>query len=183
MTHHPMLDVISQALVAATTRRTGFTLATLATVTPAGRPRVRSLILRQFAADPERLFFATDARSAKVAEIRANPQVALAMYDDAQSVQLRAEGAAAIIEDETERQRAWQTLAPHSRAQYADTAVPGTALSAAAVSDDDATAFKRFAWVGIELAWFDWLDLAAGPPERWQLSRSDTTWTGQQVVP
>lgn len=182
MTQHRVLDSIWQELQAATTQRTGFTLAALATVTATGQPRARSVILRDFASTPERIWFATDVRSAKIAEIRARPEVALTLYDAAADTQLRAEGRATIIEDDDERRRAWQTLAPHSKQLYADPAVPGAPLDAAQ-QEDHRTAFERFAWVSIELDRLDWLDLSSQPQQRWQFHRKKRTWAEHRVVP
>ena len=61
-----LLASIWETLRAATTQRTGFTLATLATVTAAGQPRARSVIVRDFVTDPERVCLATHADSDKV---------------------------------------------------------------------------------------------------------------------
>ena len=182
MDHQELLASIWESLRAATTQRTGFTLATLATVTAAGQPRARSVIVRDFAADPERVYFATHAASDKVRELRARPAVSLMFYDVANSVQLRAEGEAQIMEDRRERHRVWDTLAPHSRELYASTATPGTPLETAD-APDARTAFERFTWISIRLDRLDWLDLAAEPNQRWLFQRTGTTWTGHRVVP
>ncbi|GAA4478767.1 hypothetical protein GCM10023190_20730 [Enteractinococcus fodinae] len=182
MDHQDLLASIWESLRAATTQRTGFTLATLATVTAAGQPRARSVIIRDFATDPERVYFATHTASDKLPEMLARPTVALMFYDAATSVQLRAEGQAQIIEDPAERHRVWDTLAPHSRELYAPTAPPGTPLETAD-APDARTAFERFAWISIRLDRLDWLDLATDPHQRWQFQRTGTTWTGHPVVP
>lgn len=177
-----LLASIWETLRAATTQRTGFTLATLATVTAAGQPRARSVIVRDFATDPERVYFATHADSDKVREMRARPAVALAFYDAANSAQLRIEGQAQLVEDPAERHRVWDTLAPHSRELYASITPPGAALETAE-APDARTAFERFAWISIRLDRLDWLDLAAEPHQRWQFQRTGQNWTGHPVVP
>ena len=177
-----LLASIWETLRAATTQRTGFTLATLATVTAAGQPRARSVIVRDFATDPERVYFATHADSDKVREMRARPAVALAFYDAANSAQLRIEGQAQLVEDPAERHRVWDTLAPHSRDLYTATTLPGVPLEAAA-DPDPRTAFERFAWVSIELDRLDWLDLSGEPHQRWQFRREGASWAGHRVVP
>lgn len=184
MNHHDILSSIWEALGAATTRRTGYTLASLATVTAQGQPRSRSVILRDFRASPERLFFATHAHSAKVAEIRANPQVGVTFYDDDSSVQLRVQGTATMVDDGAERLRAWHTLAPHTQYQYASLAEPGAPLQEnLTVNEDPDTAFQRFAWLRVELHQVEWLNLASTPHQRWQFERTGNTWRGQRVVP
>lgn len=182
MHQHKLLNSIWDSLHAATVQRTGFTLATLATVTAAGQPRARSVIVRDFATDPERISVATHADAAKVSEMRARPAVALTFYDAASSVQLRAEGVAKLVDDPVERQRVWDTLAPHSRDLYTATTLPGVPLEAAA-DPDSRTAFERFAWVSIELDRLDWLDLSGEPHQRWQFRREGASWAGHRVVP
>jgi hypothetical protein len=177
-----VLERIWETLRQATTQRTGFTLATLATVTTTGQPRARSVILREFATAPERIAFATDARSAKVAEIQANPGVALACYDPTTDTQLRMEGTATVVTDELERQRIWQNLAEHSKAIYANPAAPGTPLASVEPSDEQ-PAFDRFAWVSVAIEFLDWLELAAQPHRRWHFQLHDDHWTGDRVVP
>jgi pyridoxine/pyridoxamine 5'-phosphate oxidase len=72
-----------RSLVEATTRRTAWTLRALATVDGTGAPSVRSIILRDCDPDAGTVAFATDARSAKVAEIGAQPRVALTFWTTA----------------------------------------------------------------------------------------------------
>lgn len=183
MNHDEILSSIWDALGAATTHRTGFTLASLATVTTEGQPRARSVILRDFRTNPEQIFFATHAYSAKVAEIRANPQVAVTFNHVDSSVQLRSQGKAAIIEDEAERLRAWDTLAPHTQQQYASVAEPGTSFHEnMTAAEDRPTAFQRFAWLKVELHQLEWLNLGTTPHQRWQFERAGNTWHGQRIV-
>lgn len=182
MDRHDLLASIWESLRAATTQRTGFTLATLATVTAAGQPRARSVIVRGFDTDPERVYFATHADSDKVSEIRARPAVALTFYDAVHSVQLRVEGAAQLVEDPAERHRVWERMAPHSRELYATTAPPGAPL-ATAEAPDAHSAFERFAWITIRLDRLDWLDLSADLQQRWRFERTGQAWTGHAVVP
>ncbi len=99
-----VLARIWEALAEATTQRTGFTRAVLATATVEGQPRARSVIVRDFTKDPERIALTTDIRSAKVAEIHDNQQVSLVFYDEATSVQCRAEGIATVIPEEPDNQ-------------------------------------------------------------------------------
>lgn len=183
MNHDDILSSIWETLGAAATSRTGFTLASLATVTVQGQPRSRSVILRDFRVNPERIFFATHAHSAKVAEIRTNPRVAVTFYDGDSSVQLRVQGTATIVDDAAERLRAWEALAPHTQYQYASLAEPGTPFQEnMGVAEDLHAAFQRFAWIQVELHQVEWLNLGSSPHQRWQFERAGNTWTGQRVV-
>lgn len=176
-----LLEHIWLTLDKAATQGTGFTLGFLATLGVRGGPRVRATILRQFEQAPDRVYFATNAHSDKVAEIQQHPQVALTLYSD--SVQLRLRGKASIT-DETERRAAWENLAPHSRQLYAPAGVSGQPLEQTAqIAEDAAAAFQRFAWVRVDLDHLDWLDLTTEPHLRWQFSRELDGWDGQRVVP
>lgn len=179
-----LLETIWQSLTdAATLPGHGLTLMNIATIGHNGGPRARSVILRDFARSPERLGFATHAHSEKVVEIRANSTVAATCYDRERSLQLRLEGTATVVEDDGERWRAWQRLAPHSQQQYVSLAVPGASVTThEELREDPSTAFQRFAWISLELRRLEWLDLSAEPHARWQFDRFDGSWSGQRVV-
>lgn len=73
---------------------------TLSTVTPAGRPDARAVLLTEF--DDDGFYFHTDSGSAKVAQLAANPQVALSFLWPEHPRQLVVRGTAAIAPpDET----------------------------------------------------------------------------------
>lgn len=177
-----LLGAIWSDLAQATTRRTGFTRAALATATADGQPRVRSIIVRDFTTNPARIAFATAMRSAKVTEIRHNPQVGLLFYDDDRSVQCRVEGLATVVTDDVTRRRAWEALGSHTRQTYDSAAVPG-ALHGTVDESDQRTPFERFAWISVDLKAIDWLDLSDQPHQRWQFQRRGTAWDGQLVNP
>lgn len=180
----PVLRPVWAALDAATTRRTGFTLAGLATASADGAPQVRSVILRDW--DPGRgvLAFATDGRSAKVREIRADPRVALVLWDDAAQVQVRLAGRAAVVADPDERWRRWDRLGPGTRRGYATTTPPGAAVAGPVARDDDEAAwFDRFAWVEVVVDRVDRLDLAADPHDRVLAERDAVGWRARRVAP
>lgn len=171
-----------RTLTEATSRRTGSTLAALATVDPAGAPQVRSVILR--ACDPDRgtVAFATDVRSAKVHELRVEPRVAVTVYDDATGVQLRLAGRATVATDPEERRRRWAGFGAHTRRAYASPTPPGSPLAPTDPSPDDAW-FERFAWVEVRVDAVDRLDVSADPQERVLLTRDGDAWTGGPVTP
>ena len=78
--------------------RSGFHLPALATLDPAGAPRVRTVVLRAVDRGAGTLRFHCDRRSAKADEIARNGACALMAYDGETSVQIRAEGVAAAVE-------------------------------------------------------------------------------------
>jgi len=182
----PVLRPVWAALGAATTRRTGFTLAGLATASADGAAQVRSVILRAW--DPGRgvLAFATDGRSAKVRELRADPRVALVLWDDDAQVQVRLAGRAAVVTDPGERRRRWDGLGARSRRGYATTTPPGAPVAgdgAVGQDEDEAAWFDRFAWVEVVVDRVDRLDLAADPHDRVVAARDAAGWHARRVAP
>lgn len=178
---HPVWD----ALDAATSRRTAFTLAALATVAGDGAPRVRSVILRDWDRDRAVLAFATDARSAKVRDLRADPRVALVLWDDGAQVQVRLGGRATVVADPAERRRRWEGLGERTRRGYATVPAPGDAVDGdrAGLDDDEAAWFDRFAWVEVAVDRVDRLDLSAEPHDRAVAERDLRGWRARRVAP
>ncbi len=66
----------------------------LATVGNEGRPSLRVVLCKAFVPDPGYLVFYTNYKSRKVAELRANPAVAVTFHWDALGRQVRIEGTA-----------------------------------------------------------------------------------------
>ena len=69
---------------------------TLATVGDDGRPSLRVVLCKAFTPDPGYLVFYTNYKSRKVAELRANPAVAVTFHWDALGRQVRIEGTAVL---------------------------------------------------------------------------------------
>jgi len=160
-----------------------FALLNLATVGLDGDPKARFVILREVSRSREYLGFATHTGSTKVAEIRAIPAVAATFYNRNRLVQLRLEGVAQVVEEDAERWRAWQTLAPHTQEQYATLSIPGEPVTDGPPREDPATAFQRFAWIEIRPQRMEWLDLSTQPHHRWLFVRDANQWFGQRVIP
>ena len=180
----PALRPVWDALDAATTRRTAYTLAGLATASGDGAPQVRSVILRSWDGVRGVLGFATDERSAKVRELRADPRVALVLWDDESQVQVRLAGRAAVVADPAERRRRWAGLGPGTRRGYATTTAPGAAVDGPVGRDDDEAAwFGRFAWVEVVVDRVDRLDLSADPHDRLVADRGAGGWRARRVAP
>lgn len=180
-----VLRPVWDALGAATSRRTPFTLGALATVAPGGSPCVRSVILRDW--DPDRgvLGFATDERSAKVRDLLADPRVALVLWDDGAQVQVRLEGRATVVADPAERRRRWEGLGERTRRGYATVPAPGDPVDGdrTGLDDDEAAWFGRFAWVEVAVDRVDRLDLSAEPHDRVLADRGPGGWRARRVAP
>ncbi|ASN21698.1 pyridoxamine 5'-phosphate oxidase family protein [Arthrobacter sp. YN] len=181
------LEEVFTSLADATAGRTPFTLGFLGSLGLDGGPRIRAVILRAFDRVTGQIMVATNAFSEKVAEIERVPSVALTMYDDNRGVQLRIRGTASFIDDADERSRAWDRVSPGGRHLYASGSVPGTPLPGSSESDGGPVvgemAFDRFAWMAIEMADVDWLDLSGSTHRRWRFTPKAGVWSGQEIVP
>jgi pyridoxamine 5'-phosphate oxidase len=95
-------------------------VAVLASVDADGRPRARSVIVRDVT-DSGDLWVASDARSQKNAQLRQRPQADLVFWLPARREQFRVLCRARVIgagEDEPRRRRAWLMLNDASRALF-----------------------------------------------------------------
>ena len=149
-------------------RRSPFHTPTLATITPAGEPSLRTVVLRGFDAEARRLRVHTDQRSAKYAELLAHPRAALHGYDAAAQVQIRLGGRIALHTTDAEAEAAWAGSHPGSRLCYAVAPGPGTPVAAppAAPRALDAAARGHFAVLILHIESLEWLWLAAAGHRR-----------------
>jgi pyridoxine/pyridoxamine 5'-phosphate oxidase len=104
-----------------------FQYPTLATVAK-DHPQQRSLVLRKVHSRTKKLWFFTDARTAKVNELAANPQGALHFYHPKKKLQLRLQGALEIIAEGPLWQEAFNKVPPKRYADYASKQPPGKVL-------------------------------------------------------
>ena len=97
----------------------------LSTLAAHGAPSLRTVILRGMDRGACRLTMFTDARSAKVAEIEAEPRAAMLFYDPISDIQARFSGKAEIHRKGALADKAWADAAPPSRRAYLAEAAPG----------------------------------------------------------
>lgn len=176
------------ALAAATRGRTAFTLGYLGTSGVGGQPHVRAIILREVDAEAGRVFFSTNALSAKVGQLEENPFVAVTFYDGDADVQLRLEGQARIVTDERIRRAAWASFGGGTRQLFASPLRPGSPLPRADAPSDggsrgEAAAYARFAWVCVQVSSMDAIDLSAEQHLRRSFRRDGEGWNASRVVP
>ncbi len=121
------------------------------------------MVLRGFDPAMRRLVIHTDRRAAKVAEIGADPRVALHVWDDGGQVQVRLDGTAALQPEDVARSE-WDRLHAGSRETYRVRPTPGTKLADPAVADTDRVAedaaFANFAVIAVNVDGMEWLHLA-----------------------
>lgn len=159
-------------------------VAALATVDPAGRPRVRSVVCRRVG--PGRIWVASDARSAKNAEVRTSPSVELAFWLPGRREQFRIAGRAEILAG-ADRQAAWERLSDSARALFCWPA-PGTprvdgpdAYPATIPAEGPIPA--AFELLAIEPEAVESLDLKPHPHRRRRFRRAGADWTVEELNP
>lgn len=156
-------DAFRQISRGVTDRRSPFRTPTLATMGANGRPGLRSVVLRSFDEATRRLVIHSDRRAAKLAEIAANPRVALHVWDDGAQVQVRLDGAATSQPEDVARTE-WDRLHAGSRDAYRTRPVPGTALADPTVADtdrvDEDAAYANFTVIAVHVDGMEWLHLA-----------------------
>jgi pyridoxamine 5'-phosphate oxidase len=111
-------------------RRHGFRTPVCATIGLDGTPRARTVVLRGASRGERVLWFHTDLRSPKVAELRANPAIALTLYDRKARLQVRVAGTAHLRHDDARADQSWQATTDSARRCYAVEPGPGVALDA-----------------------------------------------------
>lgn len=149
---------------------------TFCTVTPDG-PAARTVMLRAW--DAGVALVQTDGASHKVAELAADPRVALVMWDPGTDVQLRLNGRARVDTGATED---WARMPAPARLNYGGAPTPGTMMATAEeyVPGSDAA---RFVVVACEIARWEVLHLGANMHRRALFARDGGTWQGQWIAP
>ena len=100
-----------------------FTLATVRDSTPC----LRTVVLRQFLPDFTAIVY-TDLRSQKVRDIQQNNNVSGLFYHPKKLLQIKLEGQAEIITDETALRAYWDTVGENAKKDYTTSNAPGTRL-------------------------------------------------------
>ena len=167
-----------QALAEATRQREHpFRLMAVATVDDAAAD-LRTVILREVEADQHRLIFFTDARSPKVAQLRANPAATLLVWSQALGWQLRLRVTLSVETDGLAVSSRWARLKLSPAAQdYLSPLPPGAPVEP--YQPERATR-EQFAVVTAQVLSIDWLELHADGHRR---ARFDAVGQGLWVTP
>ena len=169
--------------------KSGFHLPALATLDAAGRPRVRTVVLREADRTSGSLRLHCDRRSDKAAEIAANGACALSAYDPETAVQIRVEGTATLHTDDAVADAAWAGAMAMSRVCYGTDPGPGTAIArgdAYSLPDAEAALTRgrpHFAAVRVRAEHLDLLYLDRRGHRRAGWRRDGEAWTGTWLVP
>ncbi|MCP1558047.1 UNVERIFIED_ORG: pyridoxamine 5'-phosphate oxidase [Methylobacterium sp. SuP10 SLI 274] len=170
-------------------RHSPFHTPSLATVDAAGRPRLRTVVLRAAEAGAGALRFHCDRRSDKAREIAENGLAALHVYDGRAKLQLRVEGRVRLHLDDALADAAWAAALTMSRVCYGVEPAPGTALAAGdayTMPDEDPDARigrENFCAVVFTAERLDLLYLDRRGHRRAVFCREGEGWMGTWVAP
>ena len=173
---------------AASSARHPLHLVTVVTRGTDGGPQARTVVLRGFDAERRVIWFHTDSRSPKAAEIARDGRISLHWYDAEARLQIRMPAEAAVHHGDPVASAAWQATLPMSRACYASPTPPGTRLAAfpaaapaPAAADDRGRA--HFAVVRCRFATIELLALHASGHERMLLEVAGAVPIGTILAP
>ena len=166
-------------------RRHAFRTPTLATRGLDGAPSLRTVVLRGFDAAAWTLRFHTDRRSAKAAELAAEPRAMLHGYDPATQVQLRLAGRVSLHHDDALADSAWAAMPARSWLDYAAALRPGARVAEPpAAARDAASARANFLAAVMQVESIDWLLLAPHGHRRARFDRDAAgTCTAYWIAP
>ena len=172
--HQACWQALSQA---ASQREHAFRVMGLATVNGASAD-LRVVMLREVDADQQKLIFFTDARSPKVAQMRAHPAGTLVVWSPALGWQLRLRVTLSIETDGLAVSSRWARLKMSPAAQdYLSPLAPGAPLQQ---PQPDRATRGQFAVVSAQVLCIDWLELH---PDGQRRAQFDVTGKGQWVTP
>jgi pyridoxamine 5'-phosphate oxidase len=151
----------------------------LATVSAEGLPNARTVILRECDAATRTLMAFTDARSAKVAELQAQPHAMLVIWSNAQVPwQLRLQARAQVQTTGLAVSSRWAQLKLSPAAQdYVSPLAPGTALNdepAGSLADREGRG--HFAVLTFAVNSMDWLELHRDGHRRARFDAQGARW-------
>ena len=159
---HAFIDhAISTLKQALSDRESDFRNVQLATLTPEGRPGLRTLVLRNIERSPARAEIHSDARAAKIRDITYAGHVKLLAWSAPDQLQLCFEGFAHLHRANDIARARWDELSENGRATYGLAAQPGHPVD----SPGDRThlppdqQFEQFTVITVDLATVDVLRL------------------------
>ena len=158
-----------------------FRYGTLATVGLETLPRLRTVVLRKVSEDLKLQIY-TDKRSKKLIHIKENNKVSMLFYHPKQMLQIKVEGLAHIITDESILKKYWSGVQPNSRKDYTTENIPGSKISnpnQVEYLDEE----NHFCIIEIEPFRIEYLKLKRPNNIRVQFSKSEASWNGEFLVP
>ena len=143
-----------------------FTFATIDSNTP----QLRTVVLRSFDSDKNKIYFHTDNRSPKLIQIKMNSDVSALFYDKVRKIQLRIIGKATTIKKCAKLKKIWSSMKPDSKLCYMGPFSPTENLdsfqpnlpnhdSHNISTKSDEFGFGNFCRVSIKMRSLEWLKL------------------------
>lgn len=137
----------------------------------------RTVVLREVDEASRTLRVFTDSRSAKVTQLRANPQGTLVMWSSRRSWQLRLRVALQVETDGLALASRWARLKLSPAAQdYLSPLAPGSVLDGSAAAAPVAHDRGHFAMISLEVQTVDWLELHAEGHRRASFDDAGARW-------
>lgn len=133
----------------------------LATVGLDGEPDARTVLLHSVDSDQRQLYFNTDRRSLKYAELSQTARAMLVFFDPRSETQLRVRADIQVHYHDDVSERLWHELPAVGRRFYATAAAPGTASSAPTTGVpsgvDEEAGYENFVVLEATTTHLDWL--------------------------
>lgn len=177
---------------AASDRSHPMRLCTVATINGDGLPDARLLVLRGALREQSQLWFHTDCRAPKIAQLASRPGICIVTYDPRAGIQLRVYGHAVIHTNDAVAARHWEQTELAVRYAYGATSPPGTPIP---VRDPRMASRRRkrttqeleegrqhFAVIDVAVTSVDWLQVSESGDRRAVL-RADEDWTVTALSP
>ena len=112
--------IADRLVAAARTRRGAWRTPVLSTLDLRGGPSARTIVMRSVDPAARRLEIFTDARSAKIDQVAADPRVTLTFWDPIDAEQLRVDGTATLVADSAVVEARWQSIGPRGHSVYGE---------------------------------------------------------------
>ena len=152
---------------------------TLATVSPDGLPKARTVVLRAADKLQARLEIHTNLHSSKIADLMARPVAALHVWDNGSRLQIRAEAEVEIASGAAVADT-WARVPDRSRTAYSSSHKPGHPIASALAYDNEPDP-SVFAVLHLNIRSLELLHL--GPDHRRAHFTRESGWAGQWLVP
>ena len=152
---------------------------TLATVSPDGLPKARTVVLRAADKSLGRLEIHTNLHSSKVADLMAMPVAALHVWDERSRLQIRV-AAEVEIASGAAVAHIWARVSERSRTAYGSSHIPGHPIPSALAYDNEPDP-SVFGVLHLSIRSLELLHL--GPDHRRAQFSRESGWAGQWLVP
>ena len=155
------------------------------------RPESRTVVLRNIIKEKQIIEFNTDKRSPKYSELKINNNISALFYDSTRKVQLRINGNANILSDNSKKIQIWENLTRESKVCYMGDFSPSSKLGSYSpnipkkkiteLTDDEySSGYLNFARIQIVFSTLDFLLLHSNGHKRikytWTNGGLEETW-------